>query len=1787
MDIMKQYEEIQLLTNNFSKHSTSFLWIIAFIGLHSLILFQLVLICDSIITAFIQHVGSSKSPRGARSGVYVDPNYVRHSPRKKRRSSLPSSPYKDAGPTPPKQGRPQVYHPERKCGDCTVWLQMECSEEIKEKLREKHSTKARHGHPNEDNYVNWQAWLLKGGQDIDLRFDSCLCSGCYTDCQQQRNEKPRYYNQLYSKKEVAHCLICHANGDTNECDCATQKLAASNWLCQIKVNIFEKLFQKKTGVHITISGSPHKSICFKHFRQYERYYENISCAVCNEKSDVFVHVGSLATQITKYFGRVDEVREDDWICGQCSHEFVKQNNFQKTSLDDDLSSTDIHTHLKAKSVYEGIKTVEERGYIMLSELVDMYEDTMEAPSGEVPSALKEFRHYATRRFKERSLETMCNSRTIGTMFYKRDVMNDLVAKEVYRLNEVAYTYKKSEERMLNTLVKPSDIFMLLKEHSKTLLAPGSMDYRELTKDMAKSTLFFTNILNLSSDTGKKLINFINGITGSQIENENRQYENADRTTGERGKHDDRFKSHTVHLRIQMIIALLLIVVNPMKNVVQVVLGMLAFTKGLNEKGFQIMNRMGLLCSMDSIRKYGHFWAKERKAADEVSDENNVKVSIDNLNFTMKMAKMVQDGFGGIKRQLNLITGQLSFTMSSYLCDDTQPVDSDGRNTPLTAENFILKNVMQDKDWQQLFTSLFDVTRRRVVQGLNNVNETILKGLQGCMPSFTPSAGEKIVFATVQEVEPKFIPLRHYLHQLKKDLKIGEPGHIQKVLLYGDQQIYDLLNKIKAHDKQEATPVFGWLVNMPGDWHLLKTLGETIKAVIWDGGLKELTAKCGHVVDVYQWQDIHLLLMALHETLWVKCLQESQCPTSAALEEHLNALQDESNKNEISRFWSVMLHYINVYQALYFAIRSGNWNLRNAAIKQAIPIFAAFGHKKYVKLCCDNIKEISTLPIDLLKQCLNGGWSVSLTGNKYHNLAVDEAHENQINKTIKEMTTRPSHFRTVELANFMAYIHPVLTEFMDNVSLFSSQVKDYDKPYVIQRFKVMYDHLKSKQLFTASSVPKELQNVMNEKSKELSSEARKDLLNFKSIGEERVQEYVSTAILDEPTDQSTKTSNRKSKTFSKPKQSNRSTKSQLSEQKKSLGKLFQIVKELKSGVVKTCKYPLALAKRSGEQFNSKKSDFYSSLNEQSTYRPMFISSVPNSPSSETQVIMDFLAFIHCGPSDSCDTYADFSVHLWNTVHSTGLSRADVVSLIIDKPKYLPKPRELTHLNRKATKQDILLTADDIQPFNKVPRGTNFSAAFSDKDYKAALISFIVDNFIACATTLLPGKKMIIDSEYKTVTLTKEDVVHEEPNQIGEADYAIWFHARKCDKDICIICCKDTDIWVYGLATFELGWLNPSVTFIIERARDLDYININEGVRVISNDVRLSMLQYPVTCVCVVYILGGCDYVSSFRYIPHTAMLQAFLDHSNFTKDLVCVSVDPGSSCPLVDSLHVENCLKLICAAYFQRKAVKSTFPEGLRNLQDFISAASTPPLDDHVRNFIVSYGHEDSPTSAVTSAKDLVEIVRRISYVKSAGATCEENTMPTHDQLICHILRATYTMKLAINSLPGVCNDLDDWQKYGWMLQDGGIGIQWASDVSTNPGVVTGTEKAKKGYCSCTSGCASRCRSCTRERKPCNAKCKCMKSGRGCSNPFNAAPQPSAIQEENSVEDANNDELEVSDAGEESEPQDLAEDRDREETEHEADHYDDDSEDEDSEDEQEDFMDIFVDNDEYSYEDCDI
>ena len=113
----------------------------------------------------------------------------------------------------------------------------------------------------------------------------------------------------------------------------------------------------------------------------------------------------------------------------------------------------------------------------------------------------------------------------------------------------------------------------------------------------------------------------------------------------------------------------------------------------------------------------------------------------------------------------------------------------------------------------------------------------------------------------------------------------------------------------------------------------------------------------------------------------------------------------------------------------------------------------YSRDKYEELILTNLYDYLIFPQDLLDKLMEGKWTVSLKGKPYHNLAIDEGHECVINRRLKQITSRPSHFRTVQLADFMAYLDVILygveSFASTNKVIFSESNR---RGYVLQRLK---------------------------------------------------------------------------------------------------------------------------------------------------------------------------------------------------------------------------------------------------------------------------------------------------------------------------------------------------------------------------------------------------------------------------------------------------------------------------------------------------------------------------------------------------------------------------------------------------------------------------------------------------------------------------------------------------------------------------------------------------------------
>ena len=125
-------------------------------------------------------------------------------------------------------------------------------------------------------------------------------------------------------------------------------------------------------------------------------------------------------------------------------------------------------------------------------------------------------------------------------------------------------------------------------------------------------------------------------------------------------------------------------------------------------------------------------------------------------------------------------------------------------------------------------------------------------------------------------------------------------------------------------------------------------------------------------------------------------------------------------------------------------------------------------------------------------------------------------------------------------------------------------------------------------------------------------------------------------------------------------------------------------------------------------------------------------------------------------------------------------------------------------------------------------------------------------------------MVIDSP----SLERPTRVHDgyvsniQQNMHGEADYTIWHHTIHCQGINCLVVASDTDMWVYGLGIWEAGWLRHKPV-MVQRGITNEYVNINLGARLIEDYPQLQHVPYPISTMVALYVLTGCDYVSSFK------------------------------------------------------------------------------------------------------------------------------------------------------------------------------------------------------------------------------------------------------------------------------------------------------------------------------------
>ena len=963
------------------------------------------------------------------------------------------------------------------------------------------------------------------------------------------------------------------------------------------------------------------------------------------------------------------------------------------------------------------------------------------------------------------------------------------------------------------------------------------------------------------------------------------------------------------------------------------------------------------------------------------------------------------------------------------------------------------------------------------------------------------------------------------------------GKKTHVILEGDQATYERLHSIRLEYGNESK----WLVLFPGDWHFLKNYQEVLLKIYFEAGLSDLARASGylprsvgtnfkrtHRFLLESWEALYRVLMKYFlakqaPSDFLQCVSSllQNFPQSANQENahrNLNEMIDtieevyafrnfesymnsEAKQNPTLKFWlQFLLKDCLAYLALYLAMRSGNWVLRMAALKQMGPLFTAYDRQKYSKLIPLHIQEMFSLPTDILAHLQEGKFTVSILGRACHSIGIDEGHEMCINKDCKEYITRPSAENMSRMAAFL----PVRAKALKNLesqifadskakkpetevtSLHSKdpECKKHEANVNAQVHKINTD---SKVLPThqAQSTCTTLCHTFNTQS--IRPEQANDLLNFREIGLDTQKQYINYFILRTPSVKPPK--RRKSLlTFTerrtrqkKGSQLERERKLQLEVWKKRVS--FAVTTGFKDNMsYQQCiELPRAIATVDGKPIKGAKANTTKVYEKRYAHAtPPIITTSLTAGWSPDSVITEGMFLINITPWSSHKTMGDYATFLLRQhilPHFRNGSTTEV-HLLFDNPscqQYSPKYFERLHRDERNQVPDdhscCGFSADMVLP----PKWRQ--NVINCRQCKRELVCFLSEYFLQKIRYRLKHTQRFVtagglqgDLAEKAMYVTNQTqatIDERLTSNAEESDTRIWLHVLHSAGTKKLVLSPDTDVYHIGMTVIAETDLDVIVRLSPFSSIEQRLLHLPALLTSFKNDPDLAAVQERkiAQTIQTLFVTTGCDYISFFNGLGKATFLQTLFAHSEFiTSD---TSSAPGT---LTDEANgFLSFLRLVGCAYFNKH--KSAF------LPSFPSPVT-------LFNSVQTVGdHHQQHNQWLDLIRD--RVWPRIQF--------EEDIIPSSDALFRHWRRSCWVSSVwrqaASNHI--VYPQLED---FGWRKPDSNtLVIDWDSEANLSK-IKERVALIRKG-CSCKTGCSSaRCK-CKKHNSHCGPGCKCT----GCTN----------------------------------------------------------------------------------------
>ena len=907
----------------------------------------------------------------------------------------------------------------------------------------------------------------------------------------------------------------------------------------------------------------------------------------------------------------------------------------------------------------------------------------------------------------------------------------------------------------------------------------------------------------------------------------------------------------------------------------------------------------------------------------------------------------------------------------------------------------------------------------------------------------------------------------------KPTLIGVIGRLQQIFIHdlnqkyvivvGDAKTYNLLQDICYEYKSQLK----WLIPYPGDWHVLFNYQKALMKPYADAGLASLGKASGHraetlttLMQAKNFRRTHEFLLQTFEafyryflSLYVAHLEHKEGRTSCT--EDITALvsdlvsrftaltsDDEldtfryrskqqlesetmplsyrgftgymdnlSKQYDTVKFW---YQFITVdcfaYIALFFALRYRNWELRMGSVKVMAPTFSAFDRSIYQELIPHHLKDMLTIPSNVLHHLRKGSFSVRLSPTEWHGIALDECHEMRINKDAKLAVIHPSKHKMEFLSNYLSFRaacvenlkKQLVPECDKPTPKFSHSPTSKDKKRDLN-IQYMLDAIESKTMLTSG-----LYNFLE--LKQATPEQAHDLLNFRKIGVEALESFISTKLLG-LTSTTVPTRRKRLCTFSVTQTQKRRLKLVEHERKISqrfLKRQLAWISErgsenidLNSLFGPISSLPSALIGKDGLPYKASKSTTTDFLRKRYSTIPIITQSLPYQWIPNT-VILEGMFLIQTSPIPTM-TFMQEYTHLLLNQYIRPHFRAGVqeVHVIFDSPGSMREtPKELEQRRRDSSAQHCENhECVHLSSTTEIP--SKWRALLACRKCKQCLTQYLGHEMLKLVQQLLSSTQSFVcnigEVAYCATSSGERLPCPQLWTNADEADLRVWLHCVHSAGTRKLIFSPDTDVYHAGLTVAPLI---PESEIIVQLSKTFKegskFLHMNRLLQALQSDpdlFRIPPLIRP-QAIQTLYVCTGCDYVSFFAGMGKVTFLSSFYKYASFIAGYndTCGSI--GEVNLDTDSSSCLSFFRLVGCTYFGAHASAFELPSP------------------------IALYHSITESDVVEHHNKWLGMIRKTVWLR---ADAENKNVPSTDALKLHWRRSLWVIKMWHKAVE---NDID-------------------------------------------------------------------------------------------------------------------------------------------------------------------